>query len=119
LLVRLSRSDAWWGHLSRFGVGQIDYTALTKLAKTRGERTEADFYEGVRRIGAGDLAGARTLLQKVMDSMMVGFYEFQMAQELLLLDDAQLRRKRIQQPVPVPVAAPKVPVSPSAAVLTR
>jgi tetratricopeptide (TPR) repeat protein len=119
LLVRLSRSDAWWGHLSRFGVGQIDYTALTKLAKTRGERTEADFYEGVWRIGAGDLAGARTLLQKVMDSMIVGFYEFQMAQELLLLDDAQLRRKRIQQPVPVPVAAPKVPVSPSAAVLTR
>jgi tetratricopeptide (TPR) repeat protein len=106
LLVRLSRSDAWWGALSRFGAGLIDYTALTKLAKTRGERTEADFYEGVRRIGAGDLSGARTLLQKVTDSMMVGFYEFQMAQELLLLDDDKLRQKR--------VAAPTTPAAPGA-----
>lgn len=115
LLGRLSRSDAWWGHLSRFGAGLIDYPALTKLAKTRGERTEADFYEGVRRIGTGDLAGARTLLQQVIDSMMVGFYEFQMAQDLLLLDDAQLRKKRIPPPTPAPVATPAAPESPSAA----
>jgi tetratricopeptide (TPR) repeat protein len=114
LLVRLSRSDAWWGALSRFGAGLIDYTALIKLAKTRGERTEADFYEGVRRVGAGDLSGARTLLQKVVDSMMVGFYEFQMAQELMLLDDAQLRAKRVAAPTtPTPATAPKVP-APSA-----
>jgi tetratricopeptide (TPR) repeat protein len=116
LLGRLSRSDAWWGHLSRFGAGQIDYPALTKLAKTRGERTEADFYEGVRRIGAGDIPGARTLLQKVIDSMMVGFYEFQMAQELMLLDDAQLRRKRVAPPVPTPVATPMAPGKPAAPV---
>ncbi|HEX6241626.1 MAG TPA: hypothetical protein VFZ61_12050, partial [Polyangiales bacterium] len=114
LLGRLGRSDAWWGHLARFGAGQIDYAALIKLAKTRGERTEADFYEAARRITAGDLAGARSLLQKVLDSMMVGFYEFQMAQELMLLDDAQLRRKRIQPPIPTPVAQPKPPASPSA-----
>jgi tetratricopeptide (TPR) repeat protein len=113
LLVRLSRSDAWWGALSRFGAGLIDYAALTKLAKTRGERTEADFYEGVRRIGVGDLSGARTLLQKVVDSMMVGFYEFQMAQELMLLDDAQLRAKRVALPSKATPAAPAAP-SPSA-----
>lgn len=113
LLVRLSRSDAWWGALSRFGAGLIDYNALTKLAKTRGERTEADFYEGVRRVGAGDLSGARTLLQKVTDSMMVGFYEFQMAQELLLLDDAKLRQKRAAAPTAPTVVAPVAP-APSA-----
>jgi tetratricopeptide (TPR) repeat protein len=90
LLSRLSRSDAWWGHLAQFGLGGIDYERLTGLAKSRGERTEADFYEGVRRAGVGDLAGARTLFKAVVDSQMVGFYEFQMAQELLLLDDAHL-----------------------------
>jgi hypothetical protein len=100
LLARLGKSDAWWGALSRFGAGLIDYPALIKLAKTRGERTEADFYEAVRRIGAGDLSGARTLLQQVVDSMMVGFYEFQMAQELLLLEDAKLRQKRVATPKP-------------------
>jgi hypothetical protein len=37
-----------------------------------------------------------------------------MAQELMLLDDAQLRRKRIQPPIPTPVAQPVAPASPSA-----
>jgi len=111
LLGRLSRSDAWWGQLSRFGAGIIDYAELTRLAKTRGERTEADFYEGVRRVAAGDLPGARTLLQKVVDSMMVGFYEFQMAQELMQLDDSQLRQK---PPAPSTAAAPTVPAPPAA-----
>jgi tetratricopeptide (TPR) repeat protein len=107
LLVRLGRSDAWWGYLARFGAGLMDYAELTRMAKTRGERTEADFYEGVRRVGAGDIAGARSLLHKVLDSMMVGFYEFQMAQELLLLDDASLRRKLDKPQSP---AAPALPV---------
>jgi tetratricopeptide (TPR) repeat protein len=111
LLVRLSRSDAWWGYLARFGAGLIDFAELTRLAKTRGERTEADFYEGVRRVGAGDIAGARTLLQKVLDSLMVGFYEYQMAQELLLLDDASLRRKLEKPPAP---AAPTLNGKPQA-----
>jgi tetratricopeptide (TPR) repeat protein len=112
-LVRLSRSDAWWGYLARFGAGLIDYAELTRLAKTRGERTEADFYEGVRRVSAGDIAGARSLLQKVLDSMMVGFYEFQMAQELLLLDDASLRRKveKPQSPA-APATNGKAPAKP-------
>ena len=59
LLERLSQSDAWWGHLSRYGAGKIDYAALRKLASGRGERTEADFYEGARRLGVDDLNGAR------------------------------------------------------------
>ncbi len=96
LLTRMSRSDAWWGHLASFGLGQINYEKLSSLAKTRGERTEADFYEAVRRVGAGDLAGARTLLKSVIDSGMVGFYEYQMAQELLLLDDAALTQARLE-----------------------
>lgn len=107
LLNRLSRSEAWWGHLASFGLGNIDYARLSALAKTRGEHTEADFYEAVRRAGVGDLAGARALLKAVIDSHMVGFYEYQMAQELLMLDDASLSRS--SQLAPVPGAAPAAP----------
>jgi hypothetical protein len=92
LLGRLARSDAWWGHLAQFGIGTIDYARLSAAAKNRGERAEADFYEGIRRTAAGDLQGARALFKAVIDSRMVGFYEYQMAQELLLLEDAQLAR---------------------------
>lgn len=97
-LERLSQSEAWWGNLARFGAGLIDYAALSKLATSHGEHTEADFYEGARRLRMNDLKGARVMFQKVVDSHMVGFYEFQMAQELLLLDDTQLRHKRVTLP---------------------
>jgi len=43
--------------------------------------------------------------------MMVGFYEFQMAQELMQLDDSQLRQK---PPAPSTAAAPTVPAPPAA-----
>jgi tetratricopeptide (TPR) repeat protein len=90
LLSRLARSDAWWGRLAQFGLGTLTYARLSEIASSRGERAEADFYEGVRRLGANDLAGARELFKRVIDSNMIGFYEYQMAQELLLLEDAQL-----------------------------
>jgi hypothetical protein len=101
LLARLARSDAWWGHLAQLGIGSVDYATLSGLAKTRGEHAEADFYEGVRRLGTGDIVGVRELLKRVLASRMVGFYEYQMAQELLLLTDEQL----LPQPaVPQPTA---------------
>lgn len=106
LLTRLSSGDGWWGHLASFGLGKIDYEKLSSLAKTRGERTESDFYEAVRRVGAGDIAGARALLKSVIASGMVGFYEYQMAQELLLLDDATLNQTKAAAVV-LPVSAPQ------------
>lgn len=103
LLSRLSRSDAWWGYLAQFGLGSLDHERLSALAKTRGERAEADFYEAVRRAANGDLPGARKLLKAVIDSHMVGFYEYQMAQELLLLNDADLSSARGgETPAPEP-----------------
>jgi len=102
LLARLSRSDAWWGHLAQFGVGAIDHAKLESFAKGRGEATESYFYEGVRLLGVGELAQARAMFQRVLDSRMVGFYEYQMAQELLMLDDAALVPAPAPAPAPVP-----------------
>ena len=104
LLARMARSEAWWGHLAQFGVNSIDYAKLKSLAKDRGEQTEADFYEGARLLGTGDLAGARGMFKRVLDSRMVGFYEYQMAQELLLLDDATLLPPKAAPAAPVPAA---------------
>ena len=68
--------------LARFGAGKLDYEKLTDEASGAGQRTEADFYEGARRLGLGDQAGARAMFEKVLQSQMVNFYEFAMAQEL-------------------------------------
>ena len=113
LLTRLARSDTWWGRLAQFGAGSIDHGQLTGFAKSRGEQVEADFYEGARRVSKGELTEARLLFQRVLDSRMVSFFEFQMAQELMLLDDAKLSFTPVVPTLNEP-AAPAVVVKPAA-----
>ncbi|HEX2676309.1 MAG TPA: tetratricopeptide repeat protein [Polyangiales bacterium] len=77
-----AQGDGWWGKLARFGSGKIPFDKLVDEASGIGERTEAQFYEGARRLGVGDARGAREMFDKVLASQMVNFYEFAMAQEL-------------------------------------
>ncbi|MDH5673156.1 MAG: tetratricopeptide repeat protein [Myxococcales bacterium] len=79
----LADGDDWPAMLAQFASGRASYESLLKAAETVGERTEAHFYEGARRLGKGDLGGARTMFQRVLDTHMVNFYEFAMAQELI------------------------------------
>ncbi len=88
LLHELASGDAWSNRLAAFGRDSLEYPELRELASTRGQRTEADFYEAARRLGAGDVAGARELLRQVLESHMVSFFEYAMAQELLAQLDA-------------------------------
>lgn len=84
VLDELSDGSQWWARLARFGASKIDFKQLVTDAANVGERTEAFFYEATRRLGAGDVDGARQMLQRVLDSRMVSFYEYAMAQELLV-----------------------------------
>ena len=78
-----SGAEGWWAKLARFGSGKLNYDALLEETSGVGERAEAYFYEGGRRLSQGDEAGARAMFAKVLDTQMVNFYEFAMAQELL------------------------------------
>jgi tetratricopeptide (TPR) repeat protein len=79
----LSQGRDWWAELAKFAAGRIDFNGLLSAASDVGERTEAYFYEGARRFGSGNVAGAREMFQHVLDSNMVNFYEYAMAQELI------------------------------------
>jgi len=78
-----SGAEGWWSKLARFGSGKLNYDGLLEETTGVGERAEAYFYEGGRRLAQGDEAGARAMFAKVLDTQMVNFYEFAMAQELL------------------------------------
>jgi tetratricopeptide (TPR) repeat protein len=84
LLNDLSEGSQWWSRLAKFGSSKIDFRQLISEASTVGERTEALFYEATRRLSAGDADGARQMLRQVLDTRMVSFYEYAMAQELLV-----------------------------------
>lgn len=86
LALLRSQSDhdeVWSGALARFGVGDLAYAGLVRRADGTGEQTEAHFYEGARRLAAGDMAGARSLFERVVALGMVSFFEHTMAFQLL------------------------------------
>lgn len=82
VFASFENGNGWWGKLARFGAGKLDYAHLVDEATGVGERTEAHFYEGARRLSVGDVAGARDMFERVLQTQMVNFYEFAMAQEL-------------------------------------
>jgi tetratricopeptide (TPR) repeat protein len=87
LLRRLGGSSNWWGKLASFGAGDLDYAGLISVASSLGEETEALYYEGSRLFIAGDRQGARDQFQRVLDTKMVSFFEYEMARKLLLAQE--------------------------------
>ncbi len=86
LLRRLGENSSWWGKLASFGAGDLDYESLLSVASSLGEETEAIYYEGTRLFIAGNLEDANQQFERVLETNMVSFYEFEMARKLLLED---------------------------------
>lgn len=86
-LRELSSSATWWGQLARFGSGDLSGQELCDAADTVGERAEAYFYFGAQTLTDGERETATNLLDQVIETGMVGFYEYQMAQELRPSDE--------------------------------
>ena len=84
LLRRLSLSSNWWGKLASFGAGDLDYAALTTVASSLGEETEALYYEATRLYIVGERVEAKEQFERVLKTNMVSFYEFEMARKLLI-----------------------------------
>lgn len=104
-------SGKWPADLARWAVGQLTEGELVQRADTPGRLAEANFYLAMAHLRAADRPGAEALWRKVVDSNMMGFFEYEMASSFLK------RRAAPTSPVlkPEPAgrargpAAPKVP----------
>ena len=76
-------ADTWQDDLARYASGRIDAAELQRRAANEGQRVEADFYAGLKLLGDGRPADAKPLLEKVIASDLMGFFEYAMAQELV------------------------------------
>ena len=74
---------SWGQALSKHALGSIDFDALLAAADNRGERAEAYFYEGLARWRSGNGKGGTDMMNKVVETQMMGFFEFDMAQRYL------------------------------------
>lgn len=84
---RDAKGDGWGRKLARHAQGELSYDDLLDGARDQGERAEAFFYEGVRRWRAGNRAEGKKLLTRVVETNLMGFFEYDMAQAYLAWDD--------------------------------
>jgi tetratricopeptide (TPR) repeat protein len=83
--LRPHRGAPWSHLLARYAVGKVSYEKALAAADTTGKRAEIYFYEGMRRLAEGKSDDAHQLWQKVIDTRMFSFFEFDMASRYLRL----------------------------------
>lgn len=79
-------STGWEGMLARHATGKVTFQQLLSKAANPGERAEAFFYEGLRRWSGGDAGAGKELMRQVLDTQMMGFVEYEMAERYLEWD---------------------------------
>ena len=81
--IRPHRGATWYRQLARYAVGKIGYAEILAAADTTAKRAEIYFYEAMRRLADGKPDDAHQLWQKVVDTKMFSFFEFDMAARYL------------------------------------
>jgi tetratricopeptide (TPR) repeat protein len=76
--------SGWHARLAGLGAGTATYEDTLAAATSAGERCEAHFYAGARALERGDRDAARAAFQQSIATNMVSYFEYVMAQELLL-----------------------------------
>jgi tetratricopeptide (TPR) repeat protein len=83
LHLRPARAAAWYIPLARYAIGRLTYEQILPLADTAGKRAELYFYEAMRRLAEGRSDDAHALWNKVLETRMFSFFEFDMASRYL------------------------------------
>ncbi len=82
-LSEQSDEPGWHGRLASFAAGTLTSDQLLAAADDAGQRCEAHFYSGARELAQGDIAAARAHFRAALDTGMISYFEYAMAQELL------------------------------------
>jgi tetratricopeptide (TPR) repeat protein len=69
----------WPADLARWASGRLSEKELLARADTPGKQAEINFYLGMARLRAGDHNQAEERWRKVLDTQMLGYFEYEMA----------------------------------------
>lgn len=76
-------SGKWQANLSRWATGGMTDATLLLHADSTGKKAEAQFYLGMKRLAEGDTGAAQAAWRAVIESEMLGYFEYEMAREYL------------------------------------
>ncbi|MCU0662593.1 MAG: hypothetical protein MUC50_09740 [Myxococcota bacterium] len=82
----LEQSDGktWQDNLAAFFVGKLSVDELLAKAVNRGQKVEVEYYSALLDLAGGKREDARVKLQRVLDSDLMGFFEYRMARSILV-----------------------------------
>ena len=83
LVLRPSRSAAWYAQLARFALGEVSFTQLMPKATTAGRKAELLFYQAMNLLAQGKEEEAHALWTAVLETNMISFFEYEMASHYL------------------------------------
>lgn len=83
LVLRPSRSAAWYAQLARFALGEVAFADLLAQATTAGRKAELLFYQSMQLLAQGRQDEAHALWSQVLETNMVSFFEYEMASHYL------------------------------------
>jgi tetratricopeptide (TPR) repeat protein len=78
-----SRGDTWQDKLALFYAGKITNEALLAGITSRGQRVEYEFYSALLTLSEGKRMEAKAKLEEVIQSNLLGFFEYRMARAIL------------------------------------
>jgi tetratricopeptide (TPR) repeat protein len=82
--LETSRGDTWQDKLASFFSNKISIDELRKSAANNGQKVEVDYYGALKALAEGKKKDAKALLDSVIASNLLGFFEYRMAREILL-----------------------------------
>jgi lipoprotein NlpI len=78
----------WYDDLARWATGRENVDTMLSRADTPAKKAEASYYRAMRAAETGDLDTAKKLWREVVETDMMAFFEFDMAQMFLRLGNA-------------------------------
>ncbi len=109
--LQSTNGGKWYDDLVRWATGRETEQQLLARVDTPAKRAESAFYRGMRAVEMGDNDGAKKLWKEVVDTDMMAFYEYDMAQMFLRLGFAPahplLKSKGTFKPAPKVVKPPE------------
>jgi tetratricopeptide (TPR) repeat protein len=78
-----SNGESWQDDLAKFFCGKMTLDELRKNAQNTGQQVEVDYYGALALMSEGKNSEAKNLLDAVISSNLLGFFEYRMARELL------------------------------------
>lgn len=98
--LKHSKGDSWQDKLAQFFSGTIPLEKLRKAARNVGQNVEADYYSSVLDISNGRIDDAVAKLNQVLNSKLLGFFEFKMARAILQGQLKDATNKQTEKKVP-------------------